>query len=313
MEWYHFWRKDYERGETPIVFKKFWDILFKFEPMILTYNDVTLKGLLGLPSMDNREREDTIHKGKCRDIVDRIIESIKYKQQPTMREKEDWDVENRFQKFWEWYDTILEMGMKVDRIRDEDLAEVMTRFRKLLYMEEKIAEDEKETDNMIWMITNLIEYREVPEERPRVDSITAVWDRYIQKIRQRFIDTRQFTKEPEDSEKEDGIEWSVELLKEKIEEMGGKLADEDIQRIWNLRIRMELVLTEDFLGAFFERKNLSDEKLKDEMKDWLEQETIECNDCGNRKLPYMIRSSTGQCENCEHKELLELKDDLEKL
>ncbi|RGB23588.1 hypothetical protein C1646_774271 [Rhizophagus diaphanus] len=229
------------------------------------------------------------------------------------------------------------MGMKVDRIRDENLAKVMARFRKLLYMEERIAEDEKETDNMIWMITNLIEYGEVPEKGPRVDSVTAVWDRYIQKIKQRFIDTRQFTKEPEDSEsdeaknspesyefeegasdgyeimEEDGIEWSVEVLKRKIEDMGGKLTDEDIQRIWNLRIRMELVLTEDFLSAFFERKNLSDEKLKDEMKDWLEQETIECNDCGNRKLPYIIKSSTGQCENCEHKELLELKDDLEKL
>ncbi|RGB28149.1 hypothetical protein C1646_819314 [Rhizophagus diaphanus] len=90
---------------------------------------------------------------------------------------------------------------------------------------------------------------------------------------------------------EDGIEWSVDILKRKIEEMDGKFTDEDIQRIWNLRIRMELVLTEDFLGAFFERKNLSDEKLKDEIKD----------------------CSTGQCENCEHKELLELKDDLEKL
>ncbi|RGB29592.1 hypothetical protein C1646_672320, partial [Rhizophagus diaphanus] len=189
MEWYHIWKDDYEshkqkhdegtielseclsceichliEGETPIVFKKFWDILFKFEPMILMYNDVTLKRLLGLLSMDNREREDTIHKGKCRDIVDRIIESIKYSQQPTMREKglkiiivvivrdciegnlenevcdklignpelikygyilEDWDVENRFQKFWEWYDTILEMGMKLDHISDENIAGVM--------------------------------------------------------------------------------------------------------------------------------------------------------------------------------------------
>ncbi|RGB25120.1 hypothetical protein C1646_675834 [Rhizophagus diaphanus] len=104
----------------------------------------------------------------------------------------------------------------------------------------------------------------------------------------------QFTKEPENSEsdksknspesyefeegasdgyeimEEDGIEWSVDLLKRKIGGIGGKFTDEDIQRIWNLRIRIKLVLTEDFLSVFFERKNLSNEKLKDEMKDWLE-------------------------------------------
>ncbi|PKY63204.1 hypothetical protein RhiirA4_491381, partial [Rhizophagus irregularis] len=112
MEWYHDWNVEYinhkeehdlgalelseclaceichpiER-EVPTVFKKFWDALFKFEDTILIYNDVTLKGLLNLLSMDNREREDTIHKGKCRDIVDRIIESIRYRQQPKMKEK----------------------------------------------------------------------------------------------------------------------------------------------------------------------------------------------------------------------------------
>ncbi|RGB28674.1 hypothetical protein C1646_767534 [Rhizophagus diaphanus] len=281
--------------------------------------------------MDNRERKDTIHKGKCRDIVDRIIESIKYSQRPTMREKglriiivvivrdciegnlenevcdklignpelirygyilEDWDIENRFQKFWEWYDTILEIGMKADYIDDRNVAKVMTEFRKLLYMEERIAEDTQEIDRTIVTITNLIKYKHPVDTNRSWEELTSVWDRYVQKIKQRFIDTRQFTKEPEDSEsdeaenspesyefeeaasdgyeiiEEDGIEWSVELLKKRIEDMGGELTDEDIQRIWNLRIRMELVLTEDFLGTFFERKNLSDEKLKDEMKDW---------------------------------------------
>ncbi|RGB27503.1 hypothetical protein C1646_673923 [Rhizophagus diaphanus] len=83
--------------------------------------------------------------------------------------------------------------------------------------------------------------------------------------------------------------------------------------MWDLQIRMKLVLTEDFLGAFFERKDLSDKKLKEEIEDWLKQETIECNDCGNRKLPYILKIGTEICENCEQKELLELKDDLEKL
>ncbi|CAB4428248.1 unnamed protein product [Rhizophagus irregularis] len=112
MEWYHDWNVEYinhkeehdlgalelseclaceichpiER-EVPTVFKKFWNALFKFEDTILIYNDVTLKGLLNLLSMDNREREDTIHKGKYRDIMDRITESIRYRQQPKMKEK----------------------------------------------------------------------------------------------------------------------------------------------------------------------------------------------------------------------------------
>ncbi|RGB29540.1 hypothetical protein C1646_766470 [Rhizophagus diaphanus] len=230
--------------------------------------------------MDNRTREDTIHKGKCRDIVDRIIESIKYSQQPTMREKGlriiivvivrdciEGNLKNEvFQKFWEWYDTILEMGMKLDRISDENVAG---------------EPEDSEGD----------EGKNSPESYEFEEGAS---DEY-------------------EIMKEDGIEWSVDLLKGKIEEMDGRFMDKDIQRIWNLCIRMELVLTEDFLSAFFERKNLSDEKLKDEIKDWLEQETIECMDCENRKLPYMIKSSTGQCENCEQKELLELKDDLEKL
>src|SRR6185369_9457799 len=112
MEWYHVWnagyinhKQEHDLGvvepeeclaceicnpierEVSEAFKKFWDALFKFEDTILMYNNVTHKELLNLLSMDNREREDTIHKGKCRNIVDRIIESIRYRQQPKMKEK----------------------------------------------------------------------------------------------------------------------------------------------------------------------------------------------------------------------------------
>ncbi|POG58107.1 hypothetical protein GLOIN_2v1886091 [Rhizophagus irregularis DAOM 181602=DAOM 197198] len=211
MEWYHVWKAEYinhkqeqdlgviepeeclaceicnpiER-EVPVVFKKFWDALFKFEDTILMYNNVTLKGLLDLVSMDNKEREDTIHKGKCRNIVDRIIESIRYRQQPKMKEKglriimvvivrdciegnlenevfdrligcpeimehgyilEDWDVENRFQKFWEWYNTILENDTKAKYVAPG----AITQFRKLLYVEERIIELGE--DEIVYLIT----------------------------------------------------------------------------------------------------------------------------------------------------------------
>ncbi|GBC27053.1 hypothetical protein GLOIN_2v1765994 [Rhizophagus irregularis DAOM 181602=DAOM 197198] len=360
MEWYHVWNAEYinhkqehdlgviepeeclaceicnpiER-EVSAAFKKFWDVLFKFEDTILMYNNVTHKELLNLLSMDNREREDTIHKGKCRNIVDRIIESIRYRQQPKMKEKglriiivvivrdciegnlenevfdrligcpeimehgyilEDWDVENRFQKFWEWYGSILEFGVEVIHATPETIVI----FRKLLYMEETITEN----IGKVIDLTNTIVYRNsLGKEEPKQQD----WERLIQKVLQRFIDTKQFTREPEDPESdspesyeledsdgsihyeikiEDDVEWTVESLKRKLKK-------------W-------------VEGTFFELMGLSDEKLKDEINEWLAKETLICGNCRNRKLPDMI-ADIGQCKNCEQEVLLELKDDLEKL
>ncbi|PKC54825.1 hypothetical protein RhiirA1_476616 [Rhizophagus irregularis] len=308
MEWYHVWNAEYinhkqehDSGvlepeeclsceicnpmnrEIPVVFKKFWDALFKFEDTILMYNNVTLKGLLDLVSMDNREREDTIHKGKCRDIADRIIESIRYRQQPKMKEKglriimvvivrdciegdlenevfdrligcpeimkhgyilEDWDVENRFQKFWDWYNTILENEMKAIHVKKK----AIKLFRDLLYEE---TEDLLRKGKVVELLLQ-IEYQNRCEADTQEGS--DAWKRYISKVRQRFIDTKQFTREPEDPERdspesyeledsdgsigyeikiEDNIEWTVELLKRKIEEMGGRFTDKNIQRMWD--------------------------------------------------------------------------------
>ncbi|GBC20740.2 hypothetical protein GLOIN_2v1765994 [Rhizophagus irregularis DAOM 181602=DAOM 197198] len=326
MEWYHVWnagyinhKQEHDLGviepeeclaceicnpierEVSAAFKKFWDVLFKFEDTILMYNNVTHKELLNLLSMDNREREDTIHKGKCRNIVDRIIESIRYRQQPKMKEKglriiivvivrdciegnlenevfdrligcpeimehgyilEDWDIENRFQKFWEWYGSILEFGVEVIHATPETIVI----FRELLYMEEIITEN----IGKVIDLTNTIVYRNPLREG---ESKQQEWERLIQKVLQRFIDTKQFTREPEDPESdspesyeledsdgsihyeikiEDDVKWTVESLKRKIEEMGGRY----IFRI---------------------------------------------NGTKNRKLPDMI-ADIGQCKNCEQEE-----------
>ncbi|PKY60946.1 hypothetical protein RhiirA4_485291 [Rhizophagus irregularis] len=206
----------------------------------------------------------------------------------------DWDVENRFQKFWEWHNTILEYDM---RIYDTQL-DTMVKFRKFLYMEESIAEVgiPEMTDFL-----DTIEYHYGTYFSLSKREQNQMWYRYGRKIKQRFIDTRQFTKEPEDSESdnedspesyelegesdeyeirtEDDNTWSILELKDKIEEMGGKFSDKDIQKIWDLRKRMELILTDEFLGTVWEVINLN----------------------------------TNQCKNCKRKELLELKDDLEKL
>src|SRR6185369_16382184 len=166
MEWYHERNVDYQEHKqdhelgvieisecltceicypvtiNPVVFQKFWEFLSKFEYTIESYNGKTIGGVLELLSMDNKEREETCHKGRCRNIMDRIIESIRYKSQPEHKEKglrsiilvivrdciernlenevydriignpellkhkyilEDWDVERRFEKFWQWY------------------------------------------------------------------------------------------------------------------------------------------------------------------------------------------------------------------
>ncbi|PKY59045.1 hypothetical protein RhiirA4_481479 [Rhizophagus irregularis] len=141
MEWYHQWESEYRahKEEHELGTGELDECL---NDAIIIYNDVTIKGVLSLLSMNNLEREDTIHKGKCRDIMDRITELIRYRIQPKMKEKglqtiilvivrdciernlenkvfdrlignpelvehkyilEDWDVERRFEKFWQWY------------------------------------------------------------------------------------------------------------------------------------------------------------------------------------------------------------------
>ncbi|GET66139.1 hypothetical protein GLOIN_2v1810692 [Rhizophagus irregularis DAOM 181602=DAOM 197198] len=207
MEWYHQWESEYRAhkeehelrtgeldeclncelchpmGNEPMVFKKFWDALFKFEDTIIIYNDVTIKGVLDLLSMNNSEREDTIHKGRCRDIMDRITESIRYRIQPKMKEKglrtiilvivrdciegdlenevfdrlignpeliehkyilEDWDVERRFEKFWQWYKIT---SKEVEPLRVK-LGAIKT-FRELLYEEEGIATNEEKVKELM--------------------------------------------------------------------------------------------------------------------------------------------------------------------
>ncbi|EXX57975.1 hypothetical protein RirG_202140 [Rhizophagus irregularis DAOM 197198w] len=157
-------------------------------------------------------------------------------------------------------------------------------------MEETITKEIRKVIDL----TNTIVYR---NSLGKEESKQQEWERLIQKVLQRFIDTKQFTREPEDPESdspesyeledsegsihyeikiEDDVEWTVESLKRKIEEMGGRFTDKDIQRMWDLRIRIELILTEDFLGTFFELMRLSDEKLKDEINEWLTKETLRC-------------------------------------
>jgi hypothetical protein len=40
---------------------------------------MTIKGVLSLLNINNPKRENTIHKGKCKNIINRITELIRYR------------------------------------------------------------------------------------------------------------------------------------------------------------------------------------------------------------------------------------------
>ncbi|GET65659.1 hypothetical protein GLOIN_2v1815633 [Rhizophagus irregularis DAOM 181602=DAOM 197198] len=203
MEWYETWRVDYEnhklrhdenirnvdidelRGEnitceicypirdTPEVFKKFWRILQKFEYTIRDYNAETIRALINLLSIDSEERNNYT-KGKTRDALDIIVESIRYLKQPILREKglkiiiivvardciendkedetidrligneelirygyilEDWDVNIRFREFYEWHKVAI-----LEFIKWKD--SVIRKYKDILYEEAELKEDE---------------------------------------------------------------------------------------------------------------------------------------------------------------------------
>ncbi|GBC30533.2 hypothetical protein GLOIN_2v1765994 [Rhizophagus irregularis DAOM 181602=DAOM 197198] len=387
MEWYHQWESEYRTHKEehelgteeldeclncelchpivnePIVFKKFWDALFKFEDAIIIYNDVTIKGLLDLLSMDNSEREDTIHKGKCRDIMDRITESIRYRIQPKIKEKrlrtiilvivrdciernlgnevfdrlignpeliehkyilEDWDVERRFEKFWQWYRiTSKEVGplrVKMGAIKT---------FRELLYEEEGIAMNEEKVKELM----SDIEYENI-----NIENVHEYHKNMVQKIIRIFIDTRSFTKEPEDSESEDSPasyelensseeeleiiigdkSWKFSELKRRTSSM-----DEDqLRYIWKigikLMIEMDILVTKTFIDKVQEIGEMDEREKELKIREWLEKETVICKRCGNRR--FEMDKTDNECRECikemqkdEQDELAELKDEIEKL
>ncbi|CAB4473762.1 unnamed protein product [Rhizophagus irregularis] len=160
--------------------------------------------------------------------MDRITESIRYRIQPKIKEKglrtiilvivrdciernlgnevfdrlignpeliehkyilEDWDVERRFEKFWQWYRIISE---EIGPLRVK--MGVMKTFRELLYEEEGIATNEEKVKELM----SDIEYRNI-----NIENVHEYHKNMVQKIIRIFIDTKGFTKEPEDSESED--------------------------------------------------------------------------------------------------------------
>ncbi|PKY35554.1 hypothetical protein RhiirB3_456509, partial [Rhizophagus irregularis] len=163
----------YPIRDTPEVFKKFWKILQKFEYTIKDYNAETIRALLNLLSIDSEERNNYT-KGRTRDALDVMVESIRYLKQPVLREKglkiiiivivrdciendkedetmdrligneelirygyilEDWDVNIRFGEFYEWYKEAI-----TNFIECKD--STIRRYKNILYEEAELKEDE---------------------------------------------------------------------------------------------------------------------------------------------------------------------------
>ncbi|CAB5383175.1 unnamed protein product [Rhizophagus irregularis] len=174
MEWYETWRVDYENhklrhdeniGNVDIDELRGENITY--------YNAETIRALLNLLSIDSEERNNYT-KGRTRDALDVMVESIRYLKQPVLREKglkiiiivivrdciendkedetmdrligneelirygyilEDWDVNIRFGEFYEWYKEAI-----TDFIECKD--STIRRYKNILYEEAELKEDE---------------------------------------------------------------------------------------------------------------------------------------------------------------------------
>ncbi|CAB4492631.1 unnamed protein product [Rhizophagus irregularis] len=295
--------------------------------------------------------------------MDRITESIRYRIQPKIKEKglrtiilvivrdciernlenevfdrlignpeliehkyilEDWDVERRFEKFWQWYRVALG---EIRAVRAE--VEAIGKFKELLYEEEKIAESEEKVKELI---------RGIKHENVEIDNVHEHHKNMVQKIIRIFIDTRGFTKEPEDSESEDSPA-SYELENSSEEELEIIIGDkswkfselrrrsnsmdkDQLRYIWKigikLMIEMDILVTRIFMDKIQEIEEMDEREKERRIKEWLEKETIICEKCGNRR--FEMEEADSECGECikeaqknEQDELIELRNNLEKL
>src|SRR6185369_3190704 len=256
----------------------------------------------------------------------RITESIRYRMQPKLKEKglrtiilvivrdciernlgnevfdrlignpeliehkyilEDWDVERRFEKFWQWYRVALG---EIRAVKIEVGA--IEKFKELLYEEEKIAESEEKVKELM---------QRMIYENVEIDNIQEHYKNMIQKIIRVFIDIRGFTKEPEDSESE-GSPASYELENSSEEEeleiiIGDKswkfselkrrtnsIDEDQLRYIWKigikLMIEMDILVTKMFIDKIQEIEEMDEGKKELKIKEWLEKETVTCERCG---------------------------------
>ncbi|CAG8752910.1 15523_t:CDS:1, partial [Rhizophagus irregularis] len=136
-------------------------------------------------------------------------------------------------------------------------------------------------------------------ENIEIDNVQEHHKNMIQKIIRIFIDTRGFTKEPEDSESE-GSPASYELENSSEEELeiiiGDKswkfselkrrtssIDEDQLRYIWKigikLMIEMDILVTKIFIDKVQEVEEMDEREKELEIREWLEKETVICKRC----------------------------------
>ncbi|CAB4492630.1 unnamed protein product [Rhizophagus irregularis] len=205
----------------------------------------------------------------------------------------------------------------------------MKTFRELLYEEEGIATNEEKVKELM----SNMEYENI-----NIENVHEYHRNMVQKIIRIFIDTRGFTKEPEDSESEDSPA-SYELENSSEEELeiiiGDKswkfselkrrtssIDEDQLRYIWKigikLMIEMDILVTKTFIDKVQEIEEIDEREKELKIREWLEKETVICKRCGNRR--FEMDKTDNECGECikemrkdEQDELIELKNNLEKL
>ncbi|CAB4484818.1 unnamed protein product [Rhizophagus irregularis] len=205
----------------------------------------------------------------------------------------------------------------------------MKTFRELLYEEEGIATNEEKVKELM----SNMEYENI-----NIENVHEYHRNMVQKIIRIFIDTRGFTKEPEDSESEDSPA-SYELENSSEEELeiiiGDKswkfselkrrtssIDEDQLRYIWKIEIKlmieMDILVTKTFIDKVQEIEEIDEKEKELKIREWLEKETVICKRCGNRR--FEMDKTDNECGECikemqkdEQDELAELKDEIEKL
>ncbi|GES79039.1 hypothetical protein GLOIN_2v1848990 [Rhizophagus clarus] len=301
------------REEVPRVFEKVWKILKKFESSIGEYNRITVIEVLNLLSIDSKKRDD-YNRPKIKKILDRIIESIRYNEQPSFKEKglrqvlvviardciennkenevcdglignpelvkygyilEEWDIEIRFEKFWMWY-RIEHKGGPVN-IKSY---EALKTFKEILYL----IDEEKETDEELpykakRLITELVnEHIEYIGSRFNQDIILKIWNR-VKETKQFSIKEKNIEEDSESSiESYKLTEDAKKEMKEELIGMEYELDMSEIERLIKIHVTKEIVLIEGFIDFYLCNRKLEDEELHHKCMNWLKGKIISDDD-----------------------------------
>ncbi|CAB5216415.1 unnamed protein product [Rhizophagus irregularis] len=235
----------------------------------------------------------------------------------------------RFERFRYWWNDKYE-GKQIHTYHENDSLEW---FEKMLFEGENLQEDtvRKLTDSMTFKDSEDMDVRD-----PiilRIDDGVIEW--IVTDLKEAMERTQKFKLVKIEQEEDNEIHDSEEEIEIIVEDKTWKLSEIRIglrQLIVNPKeklireimkfgikekIETGILLTYDFIRYYIFQEGRFD-KIED-IKEWIDLNTIICNRCNKQKLDYRISEENGKCEECnqemqkdEQDELAELKDEIEK-